>query len=241
MESADDIINPTIAPHGIKPIIEMNGTGSATSELMKYNYGFGARGYYNLFFQYPFYIFITPLGNNNYDLNKITISAYIRLIGRSFTYLIISIGNIQYHHNYYTHSLYIDLPENSGFNPTQIPESEWQNTKQLYKLHHIYIIIDNNKKLKNNNTVKIYIDGIERLATAKNFNNSNVKLKISLLGFDIDGCALIDNLKIWKEVISDGPNAAKWEYENQYEDGLHPVYGKRFNYRPEYVRVGYYR
>ncbi|MCU0849219.1 MAG: Ig-like domain-containing protein [Spirochaetes bacterium] len=240
MESIDDIINPTIAPYGIIPTIEMSGTGSATSELMKYNYGFGARGYYNLFFQYPFFINITPLGNKNYNLNKVTLSAFIRLTGRSFTYLTIYIGNIQYHHNYDTHSLYIDLPENSEFNPTQPPESVWCNTNQIYKLHHLYLLINNNGDFKKN-TVKIYIDGIERLRTNKKINNDNAKIKISLKGFDLDGCALIDNLKIWQDVVSDGPNAAKWEYENQYEDGLHPVYGKRFNYRPEYVRVGYYR
>ena len=250
MESLADYLSPTICPSGVTPGISVLPSLICLSvQQVVFNNGIGTTGGNAPIIN----IILTPYGNSQLDINKITLSVFILQRAGApadCSILNINIGDVVYSSTVNglfscsaTHKLTILNSSSAGstFIEPAIPYP-------LGKFSHVYIVIDSAGGLigpdgkSRKSTAKVYINGIERLNVDAKFNNDNKKISFNIITTSSQfGCSeYIDNLKIWHEVVSDGRDAALWEYTNPREDGLHRAYGRRFNYRPQFVKVGYY-
>ena len=233
MESVNNLVNAEIYEE--LPYSTMNGLKVSSC---KYNLCvYTCDG-----FPQPEYLF--PFGLKNKNFEKGTISIWVKSGSIGISSVLLNIFQISddfkvYILNtmvpYYNHKIYLKI-----FNDIK---SYDLLSEQLY---HIYIIWDRDKRLLGGKSVKIYINGnnISELESNVSLPDlRSVQIFCSILNQStIYGISEVwlDNLKIWRDVVSDGPDAARWEYENSRDDGLHYIYGPANNYRPEIVKVGYY-
>lgn len=100
---------------------------------------------------------------------------------------------------------------------------------------HFYIVWDNTAGLADGKTVRVFINGTEMLSTTTAVTNLDEIVmqyrQDSTCVSDATIMAGIDNLKIYKEVVTESPD---WEYNGGTgrENALHFIYGAAFNYHP---------
>lgn len=121
--------------------------------------------------------------------------------------------------------------------------------------NHLYIAWDQAKGLSGGNSVIMYVNGAQVIAsnaTLPNIDSTTFLVKYQCDGWGNgypDGVSVTwdmraDNLKIWNNVASD---TAAWEYNGGtgLENNMHYIYGAGNNYKPNLAAassgVGYYR
>jgi hypothetical protein len=114
------------------------------------------------------------------------------------------------------------------------------NNGQIY---HLYMVWDFDKGLSNGKSVRIFLDGSEVITLDNDLpqelgsivfenicNTYAVGSRALIGGANGEAEVSIDNIKIWNQVVSeDDPS---WEFQNPYDDGLHPIYGVGNRFRP---------
>jgi len=119
----------------------------------------------------------------------------------------------------------------------------WGEVDSNGKLYHIYIVLDSDSKLKEDKSIRVFINGIERLkysgTKSWNYGGVNIVLYGGTEAVSLEGSSYIDNLKIWNDVVSQDPS---WEYNDGKgrEDAMHVIYGEKNDYKPKEVKCGYY-
>jgi hypothetical protein len=108
---------------------------------------------------------------------------------------------------------------------------------------HVYIVWDNNGGLSGGKYMKVFLNGTEGLSRDESFAITEQFIGLSAYVNNAGNCyAAIDNIKIWKHVVSEDPS---WEYNNGdgIEDAMHSIYGPLTGYKPDLSattsRVGY--
>lgn len=103
----------------------------------------------------------------------------------------------------------------------------------LFIFNHIYVIWDN-AGLENGTYLRLYVNNTY-VASIPVQLNGNPYIYINPTGQSV-----VDNIKIWNQVVSDGAGAAAWEYDPalRKENALHPIYGSASGYRPVLTAPG---
>lgn len=108
-------------------------------------------------------------------------------------------------------------------------------------MNHLYIVWDQDKTLDGGKSIRVYMNGVEKMHTTSNINvenSPNFYVRYyhgSTSGYH--GKLNIDNLKIWDQVVSEDPS---FEYNNGSgrEDALHVIYGSANGYKPQLTETG---
>jgi hypothetical protein len=112
--------------------------------------------------------------------------------------------------------------------------------------YHLYAVWDSGKGLSGGKSMRVFLNGTEVIALANDlppalesvqFENSFTTYaaggRAPIGGADGSGEVGFDNIKIWSTVVSESP---LWEFQNNFDDGLCPVYGLVNRYRPVLTR-----
>jgi hypothetical protein len=113
------------------------------------------------------------------------------------------------------------------------------DTLELLNISHFYVVWDSNKTLYNNSSIRVFINGVERLKTSENILIAEPYIEGSLYNNPVGICEiLLDNLKMWRHMLTEDP---AWEYNDGIgrENNLHYIYGLNANYQPNLLAAYY--
>ncbi len=248
-DSYAGLSNPVIGES--KLVVERAGDFWSSPSAGFFNNGVVVASYWPNPNQYS-YIWIKPYGSGGYS-TKGTASFWAQRIwggspgGTSFVTIQFFIGNILISIDKSV-VLGEELRIERKVNDSLVPIDKWTGLNWS-TFTHIYIVWDNNGGLNSSTkTIRIYIDGTERLSTNETLDftsvwstpyGTSVKFNALCNTYGGDIRVYLDNVKFWNHVVSEDPY---WEYNAGAgrEDALHCIYGPANGYRPGNSQVGYY-
>lgn len=226
-ESVQNIIYPEIKEEDVF-FHDVNGFNNEIGKFgncLRYNGWIGKEKY------------LYPFGREYITDDKMTFSFWLQLHETT--------DNVEYPELkiYFAEDSYILLSNNKGTYAHSIVidgSSEDTDTTDLgSSFHHIYVVMDKDGGLTSSYSIRVFVDNVETMNTITIYIPDKFYFGFGVnSSADINSWIMIDNIKIWKELVSE---SASWLYNSGtgLEGALHYIYGATDDYTPNNVQVGY--
>ena len=248
-ESINNWYNPEISFSENSP--SLSALDGLSSDTGKFSYSIKLSAPYRVrhgqrdVILYPFY-------GDGYGFDKGTISVWVYLLcdieEETFAGSRLNLIN----DNSGTNSLYVKLDGHLGYFDSYSAslyygnsnESSFDISSLMYSWFHCYIVWDLSGELTEGKTCRVFLNGVERLSSTNAFPSQltqifNLKMYARCESHEFwdHGYVKIDNLKIWKHVVSESPD---WIYNNGLgiEEAIHSIYSPENGYKPVLKDVG---